>query len=143
MCILEACTPGVLFFYEECPSVLLRLFVVCCFCVFFMLVRRLWLFFLPFLFFPPASIQDYGRRLQRLRSLRDIFEEYATVSTDDVGKLMTCGDFLRAMVSSRALFFFSSLWPKIYSPFYADIGVQTGINVSVQQSGKFDHSGRK
>ena len=57
----------------------------------------------PLSFLPPASIQDYARRLQRLRSLRDIFEEYATVNTDDVGKLMTCGDFLRAMVSGRAL----------------------------------------
>ncbi|CAM9775920.1 unnamed protein product, partial [Ectocarpus sp. 6 AP-2014] len=44
------------------------------------------------------SLEDYARRLQRLRSLRDIFEEYATVNADDVGKLMTCGDFLRAML---------------------------------------------
>ncbi|CAN0354684.1 unnamed protein product, partial [Ectocarpus sp. 8 AP-2014] len=38
------------------------------------------------------SLEDYARRLQRLRSLRDIFEEYATVNADDVGQLMTCGD---------------------------------------------------
>ncbi|CAM9861793.1 unnamed protein product [Scytosiphon promiscuus] len=47
---------------------------------------------------PEDSLQDYARRLQRLSSLRDIFEEYASVNTDDVGKLMTCGDFLRAML---------------------------------------------
>lgn len=47
------------------------------------------------------SLQDYARRLQRLRSLRDIFEEYASVNADDVGKRMTCGDFLRAMVRRK------------------------------------------
>ena len=34
--------------------------------------------------------------------MRDIFEEYATVNADDVGHLMTCGDFLRAMVRKYA-----------------------------------------
>jgi len=48
--------------------------------------------------FCETSLQDYARRLSKLRSLRDIFEEYATVNADDVGQLMTCGDFLRAMV---------------------------------------------
>lgn len=47
------------------------------------------------------SLQDYSRRLQRLRSLRDIFDEYATINAEGVGKLMTCGDFLRAMVRDQ------------------------------------------
>eukprot|EP00752_Nemacystus_decipiens_P007593 g6785.t1 len=40
---------------------------------------------------------DYARGLTRLRPLRDIFEEYATLKAGDVGQLTTCGNSLRAM----------------------------------------------